>query len=119
MRINKPFDRSRKSAKKLPKTRATPSRPAFTAELEIESLGAKGDGIASLDGTIIRIPYTMEKEKVRARIIGNRGLVEELIEPSPERVQPVCKHFTVCGGCSLQHIGRENIANFKKEQIRS
>jgi 23S rRNA (uracil1939-C5)-methyltransferase len=32
------------------------------------------------------------------------GMIEEIIEPSPYRNIPFCKHYHTCGGCSWQHI---------------
>jgi 23S rRNA (uracil1939-C5)-methyltransferase len=35
-----------------------------------------------------------------------RGSVDQLLRPSPERIDPPCRHYTRdrCGGCQLQHI---------------
>lgn len=34
----------------------------------------------------------------------DRARVVEVLEPAPERVEPRCVHYGVCGGCSLMHM---------------
>lgn len=35
------------------------------------------------------------------------GSIESVLEPSPDRTEPACRHFGACGGCQLQHLSRE------------
>lgn len=32
------------------------------------------------------------------------GRVERLLQPSPQRTEPFCEHFSVCGGCKWQNL---------------
>jgi 23S rRNA (uracil1939-C5)-methyltransferase len=94
------------------------------AELTIESVGVRGDGIARLAGLKVFVPYTLPGERVEARIVGARpdGLaarVERWIAESPERVSPPCPQFGRCGGCALQHWSHEGYANWKVELLRT
>src|SRR5512134_2620971 len=94
------------------------------AELTIESVGVRGDGIARLAGLKVFVPYTLPGERVEARIVGARpdGLaarVERWIAESPERVSPPCPQFGRCGGCALQHWSDEGYANWKVELLRT
>ncbi|UDF04628.1 class I SAM-dependent RNA methyltransferase [Asticcacaulis sp. AND118] len=69
--------------------------------LTIEKVGFQGDGVTA-DGVFVSL--TLPGETVRAAVPkdGHARLIE-VLTPSPERVAPVCPHFTLCGGCSLQH----------------
>lgn len=89
--------------------------------LVIESVGARGDGIAYYDGRPVYTPFTAPGDRVRARLGASRGegqtgeLVEVLGEG--ERVAPVCPHFGSCGGCALQHLARDAYARAKEQQV--
>ena len=83
--------------------------------VEIESLGAQGDGVA--EGGALYVPYTLPGERVRVVRHGVRARVEAVLAPSPERVQPVCPHFGTCGGCVLQHASERFTALWKRDMI--
>jgi 23S rRNA (uracil1939-C5)-methyltransferase len=69
-----------------------------------------GNGMGKLpDGRAVFIPFTIAGELVRIRLVEERksyarAELVEVLEPSPVRVIPRCKHFTECGGCHYQHI---------------
>lgn len=88
-------------------------------ELLIERLGARGDGVARIDGGMTYIPFALPGERVSAGPSrdASRTLVE-VLRPSPDRVAPVCRHFGVCGGCRLQHIETGAYLAWKREQVR-
>ncbi len=52
-----------------------------------------------------------------ADIEGERGILRGIVEKSPERVQPECEHFGVCGGCALQHFDENAAAAWKTARI--
>lgn len=88
-------------------------------ELTVESLGARGDGLATLEGQPIFLPQTLPGERVRAQILsagpaGQRGEVLELLQPAPARVEPPCPHFGPCGGCTLQHFAEADYRAWKR-----
>ena len=90
----------------------------------IERVGAEGDGIARHpDGTPLYVPLTLPDELVRARPIATRGggraaALEELLQPSRDRVEPPCPHFGACGGCVLQHWRENAYLAWKSELLR-
>ena len=88
-------------------------------EIEIERLGAKGDGVAAGPEGPIFVPFTLPGERVRIAIRpGNdrAGLIE-LLEASPDRIAPICPHFGVCGGCALQHLESHAYLHWKRAQV--
>ncbi|MGH0036268.1 MAG: class I SAM-dependent RNA methyltransferase [Myxococcota bacterium] len=79
-------------------------------ECEIETLAAGGDGVGRLpDGRALFVEGAAPGDRVRVRVSElraryARGRVVRLLEPGPDRVEPACPSFGVCGGCSWQHI---------------
>ena len=94
------------------------------AELTIESIAAGGDGIGRAEGVAVFVPRTAPGDRVRVRLDVRRrfarGIVDELIEPSPDRVDPLCYHYRVdrCGGCQIQHLRYEAQLDAKRTIIR-
>jgi 23S rRNA (uracil1939-C5)-methyltransferase len=86
-------------------------------EVEIESLGAQGDGVA--EGGTLFVPYTLPGERVRINRQGDRGVLVEVLRSAPERTAPVCPHFGTCGGCALQHATERFTALWKRELVVS
>ncbi|HEC15326.1 MAG TPA: 23S rRNA (uracil(1939)-C(5))-methyltransferase RlmD [Sedimenticola sp.] len=83
--------------------------PVEPVAATIESLGHDGRGVAHIDGKAVFIHGGLPGEEVlftysKQRRKYDEGQVVEVIKPSPERVEPACPHFCVCGGCSLQHL---------------
>ncbi|HEX5337606.1 MAG TPA: 23S rRNA (uracil(1939)-C(5))-methyltransferase RlmD [Gallionella sp.] len=75
----------------------------------IESLDQEGRGVAHADGKVIFIEGALIGERVgyssyRKKPSFELAQVTQIAHPSAMRVQPKCKHFGVCGGCSMQHL---------------
>ena len=45
------------------------------------------------------------------------GHITRLVTPSEIRREPMCRHFTICGGCKWQHLPYERQLEFKREQV--
>lgn len=78
-------------------------------EARVESLSHDGRGVARVDDKVTFIHGALPGERVLFRYTARRrsrdeGEVVEVLDASPERVQPRCEHFGLCGGCSLQHL---------------
>ncbi len=78
-------------------------------ELSIESLAAEGKALAKVDGKVIFVPFAMPGDRVKVRILRSKkqfaeAQLLEIMEPSPDRIEPKCRHFGHCGGCKWQHV---------------
>jgi 23S rRNA (uracil1939-C5)-methyltransferase len=92
---------------------------AEVVEVEIARLGSGGDGIAEGADGPIYVPFTLPGERVVIALKpgDDRGNLLDVLEPSPDRVAPVCSYFGACGGCALQHLERSAYLAWKREQV--
>ncbi len=74
--------------------------------LVIDHVGHRGDGVSLATGEAVYVPYALGGETVEVeRVSGHpdRRRLLAIDRASPERVEPFCPHFGVCGGCAIQH----------------
>ena len=102
-------------------TEATARRPRTGDELEltIDRLAHGGAGVARLDGYVVFVRGAVPGDRVRARVTkSKRSFAEadavELIEPSPDRVEPVAPH----PGAPWQVLPYERQLSEKEAQVR-
>lgn len=93
-------------------------------ECSIESLAYGGRGVARVDGMAVFVAGGLPGDTVRARVVKAKkrfaeAVVEEVVTPSSKRVEPVCSHFGMCGGCAIQDLAYEEQLNQKNEQVRN
>ena len=97
-------------------------KPGNVLEADIVDLSHDGRGVARIDGKAVFIDGALPGERVRYRVIKRRrhldeaGLVDVLVA-SPDRVVPLCPHFGICGGCSLQHLSAPAQLAAKQRQL--
>lgn len=89
----------------------------MTARFTIEKLGAQGDGIAETATGDVFIPFALPGETVNAAREKDRATLMAVIEPSPLRIAPACRHFTECGGCAMQHLEAEAYRAWKRGKV--
>ena len=77
--------------------------------IRVESLDQEGRGIAHAGGKAIFIDGALPGEIVtyapyRKKARYELAQVQQILKPSFSRTEPRCRHFSVCGGCSQQHL---------------
>lgn len=107
--------------------------PTYT--FQIEAFSHEGRGIAHYGthpdhpkekhGKKVFIRYGLVGETVQAKITNQTSRLEEADmiklqgEAAEGRVDPICPHFGVCGGCSLQHIHSDQQILLKQNVLKS
>lgn len=96
--------------------------PTDPRDLVIEDLSHDGRGVANDGEKRVFLHGALPGERVRARLTRrmrryDEGEVLEVLEPSPDRVDPPCPHFGSCGGCSLQHLDPRRQIDFKQNTL--
>ncbi len=86
--------------------------PPETANASIESMAHDGRGVAHVDEKAVFIAGALPGEEVVFEYSKKKkdfaeGRVTEVLTASADRVEPGCEHYTICGGCSLQHLDPE------------
>lgn len=92
-------------------------------EVAIDNLTNLGQGVGRIDGWVIMVPFALPGERVRARVYRNHSNYSdadlvEVLEESPDRVEPQCKLFGLCGGCQYQNLNYEGQLRFKTSHVQ-
>jgi 23S rRNA (uracil1939-C5)-methyltransferase/tRNA (uracil-5-)-methyltransferase len=102
----------------------TPTPYAYHQEIEltIDTLTNLGVGLGRVDGWVVMVPLAIPGEKIRARVWRNKANYSdadlvEVLEKSPDRVEPRCPLFTRCGGCQYQHMTYAAQLKWKRNHV--
>jgi 23S rRNA (uracil1939-C5)-methyltransferase len=92
-------------------------------DVKIEKLVYGGEGLGHHEGATVFAPLVLPGELVRVTPVEQkkkfiRAKLDAIVEPSPERIAPKCRHFGDCGGCDYQHIPYEHQVEYKTEILR-
>lgn len=74
-------------------------------------------------GKKVFVPLTLPGESIEARLIEDkrafaRAEIDTVLTASPNRVEPRCPHFSVCGGCHYQHAAYPAQLEIKRTILR-
>ncbi len=90
--------------------------------LEITDVSHEGEGVGKVDGFTFFVKDTIPGDKVTAKVMKTKktygyARLEEILVPSPDRVEPVCPYYKACGGCQLQTMSYERQLAFKQQKV--
>ncbi|QBR72524.1 RNA methyltransferase [Beijerinckiaceae bacterium] len=90
---------------------------SLNAKLRIDRLGQRGEGIAQSPDGLVFVPYALADETIIAEVDGSRGTLVEVSIPSPHRIAPFCRYFSICGGCAVQTLDAPSYARWKHDLV--
>jgi 23S rRNA (uracil1939-C5)-methyltransferase len=126
---NRSANRSAQGSRAFRKERGTDGArdiqplPAALHLVRIEKPIYGGAFLARIGGKAAFVPLALPGEQARVRIVEDkRGYataeVEEILDPSEQRVSPACQHFGACGGCQYQHANYAPQLSYKQAILR-
>lgn len=90
--------------------------------VRIEAVAAEGKSVAHIEGKVLFVPQAVPGDVVDVQINRSRkgymeGYIKRLVSPSPQRIEPVCKHYGDCGGCKWQILPYSMQLEAKQQQV--
>lgn len=97
---------------------------------DVTNLGV-GVGRVTLEGNsnnstswVVMVPLVLPGEKVKVKVFRNHATYSEadlveIITASPDRVEPECPYFEICGGCQYQMMSVTAQRRWKRAQVES
>lgn len=91
-------------------------------KVRITDIGAEGNALARVDNMVVFVPMLIPGDVVDIQVVRKRkkyleGRVLRFREYSPDRTEPVCAHFGICGGCKWQHLPYDLQLFHKQKQV--
>ena len=92
-------------------------------EVVIKDLSHDGRGITRIDGKVMFVSGALPGEKVMVKHTGgNKNFEEgntiEVLEASADRVEPKCKFYDICNGCTMMHLAPQKQIMFKQNTLK-
>ena len=90
--------------------------------LTITDITHEGQGVGHHEGIAVFVPMTAVGDQLKVRVVKVLknycfGKVEEILSPSPNRVENDCPVYRRCGGCSFRHLSYEEEQRFKNNWV--
>lgn len=90
--------------------------------VSITGLTHEGAGVGRVEERVVFIPDALPGDRLRMRLVHIKerlayGEIIEILEASPDRVEPSCPHALLCGGCQLQHLDYAAQLRWKRQLV--
>ena len=90
--------------------------------VRIEAVAAEGKALARVDGTVLFVQFAVPGDIVDVKVTKKKknymeGYILRIVTPSPDRLEPFCSHFGVCGGCKWQPLPYNLQLEAKQQQV--
>ena len=92
--------------------------------VKIEDIGTEGEGIGKIEGFSLFVKDALPGDVAKVRLTKVKknyayARLEEVLVPSPDRVEPRCRFHRQCGGCQLQALSYEEQLIFKQSKVEN
>lgn len=92
--------------------------------VKIEDIGTEGEGIGKVDGFSLFVKDALPGDVARVRLTKVKktyayARLEEVLTPSPDRVDAPCPFHRQCGGCQIQALSYEKQLAFKQSKVEN
>ncbi len=92
-------------------------------EITIEDLGHSGEGVGRIDGFTVFVEGGIPGDALKIKMENVKknyatGSILEILNPSEDRIQPLCPVAQSCGGCQLQHLDYQAQLRWKTNRVR-
>lgn len=92
--------------------------------VKIEDIGTEGEGIGKIEGFSLFVKDALPGDVARVRLTKVKknyafARLEEVLTPSPDRVEPPCPFHRQCGGCQIQALSYEKQLTFKQAKVEN
>lgn len=106
----------------LPRMSRKKKEKEIVRGVTVESVGAEGKAIARIDGKVVFVSNGVPGDVIDVRIDKRRekymeGTLVNIVEPSPDRIEPFCEHYGECGGCVWQELPYRLQLKYKQQQV--
>lgn len=97
--------------------------PEYLEDVLIVDAGSEGMSVAKPEGRVVFIPFGVPGDVVDIEVYKKKknyfeGRILRFKQYSDKRVEPVCQHFGLCGGCKWQHLAYEWQLYYKQKQVK-
>ena len=94
-----------------------------TYKLEIESYDINGYGVSHIDSKVIFVEKALIGETVIARLTSVHkkyafAVTERVLKETPNRINPKCPYYALCGGCDLLHLTYKEECIIKENKVK-
>lgn len=94
-----------------------------TLTLEVHDLAFGGEGVARYEDFVVFVAFALPGETLEAEVTEvkkrfARAKLLRILTPSPERVEPRCQYYGLCGGCQYQHYDYPAQIRLKQKQVK-
>lgn len=92
--------------------------------VKVEDITSEGNGVCRVDGFAVFVPDTAPGDVIRVKIVKvlksyAYGIIDEIIQPSDDRIENDCPCYKKCGGCVFRHISYKTEYEIKNNIVKN